>query len=54
MKSGKGYILLEQYVDIYGPIEENLMIQSHIPETKSVKSAGMEENSPIGIRRSKI
>ena len=51
VKSGKGYILLEQFVDIYGPMEENIMIQSHIPESKSGKNL---EGSPVGFRKSKL
>lgn len=25
-----GYILLDKFIDIYGPIEENIMIQAHM------------------------
>ena len=32
VKSASGYILLDKFVDIYGPIEENIMIQAHIPQ----------------------
>ena len=32
VKSACGYILLDKFVDIYGPIEENIMIQAHIPQ----------------------
>jgi len=41
VKSGNGFILLEKFVDIYGPIEENNMIKAHLPETK-----GKVEGSP--------
>lgn len=32
VKSSNGYILLDKFVDIYGPIEENIMIQAHFPQ----------------------
>lgn len=32
VKSANGYILLDKFVDIYGPIEENIMIQAHFPQ----------------------
>lgn len=32
VKSASGYILLDKFIDIYGPIEENIMIQAHFPQ----------------------
>ncbi len=31
VKSANGYIMLDKFVDIYGPIEENIMIQANYP-----------------------
>jgi len=41
--------LLEKYIDIYGPIEENIMIQAHFPQESGKTGISIGANSGVGI-----